>query len=596
MKFFDFIKKFFWFTLKETYSFFLKLTLLIILIFIIGFSTVAILNSKLNGEKVKKNNDYVLFNVSDVVEDKVIGSDLLSDKKDISYMDVLQSLDTIKDDDSIKGIILSLDDINLSSSKIEELTKKFLEIKQHHKKIYAFGAYITNANYKLASIADEIIAVPSASANVNLTGYNYSDIYMKGLLDKLGVDMEVVRIGNYKSYGENYVSNQMSPELKSELTRIFENRYQKFIDDISKNRNIDKNSLNNDIVNGIDTNLSTFDARDKKLVDKLEHFSDFTKRLNIKEDNVSDIYDYYEKNVKDTKIGNESNGTIAVIYAEGSILYDASGVTQGVITPDNITQKLEKAMKTKNLMGIVLRVNSGGGSALASEVIYQELSKINVPVYVSMSDMAASGGYYISMSGKKVFADNATITGSIGVVSMIPKFYNAQNKLGISSNSISKGKDSDIDNNFAPLSEESKQKLVQSMQQTYAEFKSRVTNNRKIDENTLENYAQGRIWLGDEAKNIHLVDGIASLDEVIKTMAKDLGIDKRDYAVENIYLEEDFMTKLQMLTSKVSEKFKLSTELKEKIPGAKKALEAYDVALANKNKPLYYLPYKLELY
>ena len=194
MKFFDFIKKFFWFTLKETYSFFLKLTLLIILIFIIGFSTVAILDSKLNGEKVKKNNDYVLFNVSDVVEDKVIGSDFLSDKKDISYMDILQSLDAIKNDNSIKGVILSLDNINLSSSKIEELTKKFLEIKQNNKKIYAFGAYITNANYKLASIADEIVAVPSASASVNLTGYNYSDIYMKGLLDKLGVDMEVVRI------------------------------------------------------------------------------------------------------------------------------------------------------------------------------------------------------------------------------------------------------------------------------------------------------------------------------------------------------------------------------------------------------------------
>ena len=131
MKFFDFIKKFFWFTLKETYSFFLKLTLLIILIFIIGFSTVAILDSKLNGEKVKKNNDYVLFNVSDVVEDKVIGSDFLSDKKDISYMDILQSLDAIKNDNSIKGVILSLDNINLSSSKIEELTKKFLEIKQN---------------------------------------------------------------------------------------------------------------------------------------------------------------------------------------------------------------------------------------------------------------------------------------------------------------------------------------------------------------------------------------------------------------------------------------------------------------------------------
>lgn len=596
MKFFDFIKKFFWFTLKETYSFFLKLALLIFLIFIIGFSAITVVNSKLKGEKIKKNNDYVLFNVSNVVEDKVIGSDFLSDKKDISYMDILQSLDEIKNDNSIKGVILSLDDINLSSSKVEELMKKFLEIKRNNKKIYAFGAYITNANYKLASIADEIIAVPSASANVNLTGYNYSDIYMKGLFDKLGINMEVVRIGNYKSYGENYVSNQMSPELKSELTRIFENRYQKFVTDISKNRNIDKNALNDDIVSGVDTNLSIFDARDKKLVDKLEHFSDFTKRLNIKEDNVSDIYDYYEKKVKDTKVGNGSNGTIAVIYAEGSILYDASGVTQGVITPDNITQKLEKAMKTKNLMGIVLRVNSGGGSALASEVIYQELSKINVPVYVSMSDMAASGGYYISMSGKKVFADNATITGSIGVVSMVPKLYNTQSKLGISANSISKGKYSDINNSFSPLSEESKQKLIQSMQQTYAEFKSRVTNNRKIDENILENYAQGKIWLGDEAKNINLVDGIASLDEVIKIMAKDLGIDKRNYAVENIYLEEDLMTKLQALTSRVSEKFKLSTELKEKIPETKKVFDAYNVALANKNKPLYYLPYKLELY
>ena len=184
----------------------------------------------------------------------------------------------------------------------------------------------------------------------------------------------------------------------------------KFITDISKNRKIDKNALNNDIVNGTDTSLTPFAARDKNLVDKLEHFSDFTKRLNIREDNVADITDYYEKRVKDQNIGNPRNGTIAVIYAEGSILYDPNGVTEGVITPDNILEKVEKAMKTKNLRGIVLRVNSGGGSALASEVIYQELTKLNIPIYVSMSDTAASGGYYISMAGNKVFANNATIT------------------------------------------------------------------------------------------------------------------------------------------------------------------------------------------
>ena len=378
MKFWNFFKRALIYTLKEIYSFFLKLSLLIFITIIIGISAIAIFNSKAKKENAKKSYEYILFNVSDANEDKIIGSDIFSERENLSYMDILQSLDDIKNNRQVKGIIISLDTINLSSSKIEELSKKFEELKANNKKIYAFGAYITNANYKLAAIANEVIMVPSTSASLDLTGYHYSDIYYKGLFDKLGVNMEVVRIGNYKSYGENYTGNEMTPELRSELTRILENRYDKFITDISKNRKIDKNALNNDIVNGTDTSLTPFAARDKNLVDKLEHFSDFTKRLNIREDNVADITDYYEKRVKDQNIGNPRNGTIAVIYAEGSILYDPNGVTEGVITPDNILEKVEKAMKTKNLRGIVLRVNSGGGSALASEVIYQELTKLNI--------------------------------------------------------------------------------------------------------------------------------------------------------------------------------------------------------------------------
>ena len=595
MKFWDFFKKFLIFTGKEIYSFFLKLSLSILIIFIIGMSIIAIVSSKNKNENAKKSYEYILFNVSDVTEDKVIGSDFLSDRENLSYMDILNSLDDIKKNNQVKGVIIALDTVNLSSAKVEELSKKFEELKANNKKIYAFGAYITNANYKLASIANEVVMIPSASASLDLTGYHYSDMYYKGLFDKLGVNMEVVRIGNYKSYGENYTGNEMTPELRSELTRILENRYGKFIEDISKNRKIDKNTLNDDIVNGNDTNLTPFAARDKNLVDKLEQFSDFTKRLNIREDNVADITDYYEKRVKDEKIGNPRNGTIAVIYAEGSIMYDPDGATEGVITPDNILEKVEKAMKTKNLRGIVLRVNSGGGSALASEVIYQELTKLNIPIYVSMSDTAASGGYYISMAGNKVFANSATITGSIGVVSMIPKFYNAQEKFGVHSNSILKGKYSDINDSFAPLSQESRDKITQSMQETYSEFKSRVSKSRKIDENTLENYAQGKIWLGDEAKNIKLVDGIASLDEVIKIMARDLGL-RNNYAVENIYLEEDLSKKLKALTKMIAEKFSLSAQLQKNIPQAKNVFNEYDFAVQNQNKPLYYLTYKLNLY
>ena len=594
MKFLNFFKRFLIFTLKEIYSFFLKLSLLIFVIFIIGISTIAIFSSKDKNEKIKKSYEYILFNVSDVTEDKIIGSNFLSDEK-LSYMDILNSLDDIKNNNQVKGVIIALDTINLSSAKIEELSKKFEELKANNKKIYAFGAYITNANYKLASIANEVVMVPSTSASLDLTGYHYSDLYYKGLFDKLGVNMEVVRIGNYKSYGENYTGNEMTPELRSELTRILENRYGKFVTEISKNRKIDKNVLNNDIVNGNNINLTPFAARDKNFVDKLEHFSDFTKRLNIREDNVADIYDYYEKRVEDGKIGNPRNGTIAVIYAEGSILYDPTDVTEGVITPDNILQKIEKAMKTKNLKGIVLRVNSGGGSALASEIIYQELTKLNIPIYVSMSDTTASGGYYISMAGNKVFANNATITGSIGVVSMLPKFNNAQNKYGVHSNSVSKGKYSEIYDSFEPLSEESRAKISQSMQETYKEFKSRVSKNRKIDENTLEGYAQGKIWLGDEAKNINLIDGIASLDEVIKIMAKDLNL-RNNYAVESIYLEEDFSQKLKSLSNMITAKFNLSAQLEKSIPQAKKAFNEYDFAMQNQNKPLYYLTYKLNLY
>ena len=594
MKFLDFLKKFLIFSLKEIYSFFLKMSLFIFVIFIIGISAIAIFSSKDKNEKMKKSYEYILFNVSDVTEDKIIGSNFLSDEK-LSYMDILNSLDDIKNNNQVKGVIIALDTINLSSAKIEELSKKFEELKANNKKIYAFGAYITNANYKLASIANEVVMVPSTSASLDLTGYHYSDLYYKGLFDKLGVNMEVVRIGNYKSYGENYTGNEMTPELRSELTRILENRYDKFVTEISKNRKIDKNVLNNDIVNGNNINLTPFAARDKNFVDKLEHFSDFTKRLNIREDNVADIYDYYEKRVEDGKIGNPRNGTIAVIYAEGSILYDPTDVTEGVITPDNILQKIEKAMKTKNLKGIVLRVNSGGGSALASEIIYQELTKLNIPIYVSMSDTTASGGYYISMAGNKVFANNATITGSIGVVSMLPKFNNAQNKYGVHSNSVSKGKYSEIYDSFEPLSEESRAKISQSMQETYKEFKSRVSKNRKIDENTLEGYAQGKIWLGDEAKNINLIDGIASLDEVIKIMAKDLNL-RNNYAVESIYLEEDFSQKLKSLTRMVTEKFSLTTQLKKNIPEAKKVFNEYDFAVQNQNKPLYYLTHKLNLY
>ena len=596
MKFFDYIKRFFMFTLKEIYSFFLKLSLLFLVFFIFITSMITYFTFKDKNSHKFKNYNYVLFNVSQVTEDKITGKGLFSgsEKYNISFMDILNSLDSIKENKDIKGIVIALDQVDLSSAKIEELNKKFDELKKNNKKIYAYGTYLENQNYPLATIADEIIMMPSASANVTLTGYNYTNLYYKKLLDNLGVNMEVVRIGNYKSYGENYIGDKMSDELKTELTRIFDNRYDKFINNIAKMRKIDKNTLDNDIVNGNNTSLTPFAARDKKLVDKLEGFQELTQRLGITDEKMVDIYDYYEDHSSEIEAKNKGNDAIAVIYAEGAIIDDSTANDNTIsIAPDNIAIKLEKALETKNLKGIVLRVNSPGGSALASEIIYQTLLKAGVPIYVSMSETAASGGYYISMAGNKVFADNATITGSIGVVSMIPKFYNAQNKYGITANSISKGKYSDMYNPFTPLTEETKTKISESMLSTYKEFKSRVSANRKIDDTILENYAQGKIWLGDEAKNIKLVDEIGGLEETINAMARDLKL-KEDYRVENIYTEISFQKTLKMLSSFVLEKVSLTSQIQARLPKSAKLFDEYKLIEDNQNRPMYYLPYKLE--
>ena len=596
MKFFDYIKRFFMFTLKEIYSFFLKLSLLFLVFFIFITSMITYFTFKDKNSHKFKNYNYVLFNVSQVTEDKITGKGLFSgsEKYNISFMDILNSLDSIKENKDIKGIVIALDQVDLSSANVEELNKKFDELKKNNKKIYAYGTYLENQNYPLATIADEIIMMPSASANVTLTGYNYTNLYYKKLLDNLGVNMEVVRIGNYKSYGENYIGDKMSDELKTELTRIFDNRYDKFINNIAKMRKIDKNTLDNDIVNGNNTSLTPFAARDKKLVDKLEGFQELTQRLGITDEKMVDIYDYYEDHSSEIEAKNKGNDAIAVIYAEGAIIDDSTANDNTIsIAPDNIAIKLEKALETKNLKGIVLRVNSPGGSALASEIIYQTLLKAGVPIYVSMSETAASGGYYISMSGNKVFADNATITGSIGVVSMIPKFYNAQNKYGVTANSISKGKYSDMYNPFTPLTEETKTKISESMLSTYKEFKSRVSANRKIDDTILENYAQGKIWLGDEAKNIKLVDEIGGLEETINAMARDLKL-KEGYRVENIYTEISFQKTLKMLSSFVLEKVSLTSQIQARLPKSAKLFDEYKLIEDNQNKPMYYLPYKLE--
>lgn len=581
------VKQFLIFTLKEIYSFFLKLflffALLAILIIIVSVAVV----SK-QKESINKNYSYIMLSPANLTDDKLQTNLLKNSKQNISFRNLTMGIETATRDQKVKGIIIDLDRVLLTSSNIEELTPKLEAFKKANKKIYAYGSSIDNQNYSLALHADEIIMVPSSSASISITGYHYSDLYMKKLFDTLGINFEVIHIGDFKSYGENYNKETMSDGLKSELTRILDTRLNTFTKSISQNRKLDLQTINTKLLNG-DLALQTpFSARGNGLVDKLEYFGQFLSRIGAKEEDVIDIYSYLS--IK-TPIKEHAKDKIAIIYAEGPIAYLETSGGDIVITPENVSQKLSELNKISNLKGVVLRVNSPGGSALGAEMIYKALSDIRVPIYVSMGSTAASGGYYISMAGDKIFADKSTITGSIGVVSILPKVNKGAEKYGVNSSSINKGKYSNIYDPFTPLDDDSRNKIIQSMTETYKEFKSRVITNRKIPDAKLETLAQGRIWLGEEAKSNGLVDEIGSLDDTIKALAKTLNL--TSYEVVDIYSNESFNDLISRFLGRFGASISTSTSAPAEII---KVMDKYKFVEQNNGKPLYYLPYDVSTF
>ena len=581
------VKQFLIFTLKEIYSFFLKLFLFFALLaLLIIIVSVAVVSKQ--KESINNNYSYIMLSPTNLTDDKLQTNLLKNAKQNISFRDLTIGIETAAKDQKIKGIIIDLDRVLLTSSNIEELTPKLEAFKKANKKIYAYGSYIDNQNYSLALNADEIIMVPSSSASISITGYHYSNLYMKKLFDNLGINFEVIHIGDYKSYGENYNKETMSDGLKSELTRILDTRLNTFTKSISQNRKLDLQTINTKLLNG-DLALQTpFSARDNGLIDKLEYFGQFLSRIGAKEEDVIDIYSYLS--IK-TPLKEHAKDKIAIIYAEGPITYLETSGGDIVITPENISQKLSELNKISNLKGVVLRVNSPGGSALGAEMIYKALSDIQVPIYVSMGSTAASGGYYISMSGDKIFADKSTITGSIGVVSILPKVNKGAEKYGVNSSSINKGKYSDVYDPFTPLDDDSRNKIIQSMTETYKEFKSRVTTNRKISDAKLETLAQGRIWLGEEAKSNGLVDEIGSLDDTIKALAKTLNL--TSYEVIDVYSNESFNDLISRFLGRFGASISASASAPAEII---KVMDKYKFVEQNNGKPLYYLPYDVSTF
>lgn len=535
----------------------LEIAVMIGLCVIAGLVAVKIIFKKKGKKKLSiKKVKTVVFDVSKVKEDVAIPA--IKGKDELAYYEVLQGLNDIAEDKNIKKVIIDVDELSLTFSQLEEISKIFDKIRKN-KEVVAIGTLFDENRYRQALLADKIYMFDTRQSTLIFRGYLHKEMYLKSFLEKFGIRMNVLHIGNYKVAGEKYNHNEMSEEKKESIKNIKDKVFEDFVKLVKDKRGTD---IEEEILNGNLIFAGKEKAMEYKLIDGVADYEEIG--INYKEDTVS-LEDYISMS-KEKK--EKAKDTIAVINLEGVI--DGRNSKKS-ITYENVCDKLEILEEMKNLKGLVLRINSPGGSALVSEKIYKKLKKVTVPIYVSMGDLCASGGYYIATTGKKLFANSITLTGSIGVVMMYPEVVETLKKLDVNLEGFEKGSGFDMLNLFEKLGEDSKEKIIYNMNEVYAEFKEHVMKARGMNEEELEKIAQGRVWLGSEARNINLIDEIGSLEECIKSMADDLKLDK--YKVRIIELTQTIKETLTDIKLPF-----VSEEIKEKI----------EFLQGNMNQVLYY--------
>ena len=539
------IKNFLLYTLKKVYSFFIYITLTFITLSIIAGVFIA---SNMNESNIPlKYSNLIISDIDIPQEDKFYNSlDYIEGKK-ITFSEIYKAINFAINDDNISTVFINLDTTTFSTPQIEEITPLFNKLKEKNKKIVAYGENLDNSSYQIGLLANEIVVPKTENTDIHLGGYSISNMYFKNILDKFGIKFEVIHVGSHKSYGEEYYRENISKEQKETLTRIYDKKLEEYISNISKVRKIDKETVRNKLLNGEYALISPKTARDLSLVDSLENYSDLSHNLNITDDNSITIQDYISK----VSENNNSENKIAVIYLDGDIDSVSSTYGNTNITSENFKVKLDKALEINNLKGIVIRINSGGGSALESKKIYDMIMELKVPVYVSIGNIAASGGYYISSAADKIFIENFGLTGSIGVVSMLPKYVGTLNKLNINVNHITRGKYLNISDPSVELTNEDRIAYMNRLEAVYNEFKNDILVKRTgLNPNSLENIAQGKVWLGLEAKELKLVDEIGGLYDTIDSLQNSLQLDNK-YSIVDIYSTQEYNNLTDILKSNI---------------------------------------------
>lgn len=453
---------------------------------------------------------------------------VFSDKqKNILIYDMLEAIKKAKTDDKIKGISIETNGIRAGFTQLDDIRSALEDFKKSGKFVYAYGNVVSQSAYYLGSVADQYILNPAGG--IDLKGLSTEVLYMKNFADKYGIGIQIIRHGKYKSAVEPFMRDDMSPENKEQLSTLLNDIWSINSNKIAKSRKIDSAQFRTvvDSLYGAIPDLSLQNKLADKLMQKSEYDQMLKTKLNLKEkDKLAKVS--FNKYINSYSDDSKKDQQIAVLYASGAI-YNGEGFQE--IYADNFVKEIKKLTENDKVKAVVLRINSPGGSANASDEILFELQQLKKkkPIIVSFGDYAASGGYYIAMAADKIYSEPNTLTGSIGVFGMIPYFKEIANKNGFTAIPVTTNANSNMYSPINGVTPGGVTILTKSVEQTYKRFVHFVTENRKKSFEQIDEIGGGRVWSGTRAKQIGLVDELGSLQDAIAFAAQKVKL--KDYEV-----------------------------------------------------------------
>ena len=476
-----------------------------------------------------KDNSVLVLNLNGVMQERsqddiysfLTGGEVSS----LGLDDLAEAIDKAKTDDNVKGIYIEAGMFAPDGpASVQALRNKLVEFKKSGKWIVAYGDQYTQSAYWLCSVADKVIVNPEGI--VDWHGLCTETMYFKDLLAKFGVKMQIAKVGKFKSAVEPFFADKMSDANREQVSVYLNGIWGNIVKDVAQSRKLDAKTLN-----AYADSLVTFSSADDlvkmKLVDQVAYYdevrADIKKRLGLDEDDKISQVSVSQMCAQPNK--NKADDRIAVYYAYGDIVSDAEdGMSQGsAICSGNVVPDLEELMDDEDVKAVVLRVNSPGGSAYASEQIWRAVTRLKAkkPVVVSMGTYAASGGYYISCAANYIYAEPTTLTGSIGIFGMFPDVSGLlTDKLGLKFDHVKTNKNSQFGTTSRPFTEEEMQYLTNMVDRGYKTFTKRVSDGRKIPVERVYEIAEGRVWLGQDALKIKLVDAIGGIDQAVAKAAE----------------------------------------------------------------------------